>query len=164
MNIFVGFLWLWLSVGHCGFVLVSVGHCGSVHCLVLPKNNLHAQALLRPCLKYFDPNFSKMTKPQAIITSPAGNPYEVNECMIQLRMLSRHYPDDWLTRHWSDNKSGVCLLCHESTGDLGHILYACTRLSISKLRAFQWWLSFCHANEPLKDLLNSKIESDCCSF
>ena len=128
------------------------------------ESKLCNDALLRPSLIYFDPRYSNLTKPHPIITTPAGNPYEVNKCVIQLRMLSGRYPDDWLTRHWSENKSGDCVLCLDTMGDLGHFLSSCKTLEGLRLSLFQWWLSFDPLNVPLTELLDSRIKSDRFSF
>ena len=56
---------------------------------------------------------------------------KVNKAVIQARMLSGRYPTDKLSRHWTDNKAGVCKLPFCTGVDIGsleHILLFCPGL------------------------------------
>ena len=126
---------------------------------------LRRQASTKSSLKFFNPYFSNLTKPHPIITTPQSNPYEVNKSVIQLRMISGRYPDDWLQRHWSENnKSGQCCLCFEARGDIEHYLTACIALKDKRETLFSWWLSSSQSSPSLFNLIQVKIHSDSETF
>ena len=86
---------------------------------------LRSDALSLGSLKFFHPRYMSLLKPQKLWTTCGSNPFEVNKAIVQARMLSGHYPTDKLVRHWSKNKSCVCLLpgCSGSAlGSLEHLL------------------------------------------
>ena len=126
---------------------------------------LRIQASTKSSLKYFNPYFCNLTKPHPIITTPQSNPYEVNKSVIQLRMASGRYPDDWLQRYWSDdNKLGQCRLCLEERGDIKHYLTSCFALMDKRETLFNWWLSSSHSSSTLHKLIQVKIQSDSETF
>ena len=92
---------------------------------------LRSDALSLSSLKFFHPHYMSLLKPHPLWTTCGANPFEVNKAIVQARMLSGRYPTDKLVRHWSRNKSGVCLLpgCSGSAlGSLEHILLQCPTL------------------------------------
>ena len=86
---------------------------------------LRSDALSLSSLKFFHPHYMSLLKPHPLWTTCGANPFEVNKAIVQARMLSGRYPTDKLVRHWSKNKSCVCLLlgCSGSAlGSLEHLL------------------------------------------
>ena len=51
-------------------------------------------------------------------------------------MISGRFKTEYLSRHWTNNKSGYCQIgsCHETVGDLEHLLVTCPGLSIVRDR------------------------------
>ena len=126
---------------------------------------LRLQASTKFSLKFSNPNFSSLTKPHPIVTTPMSNPYEVNKSVVKLRMVSGRYPDDWLQRYWSvENKLGQCSLCSGDKRDLEHYMTACTVLSDKRNSLFQWWLISSSDKPHLHNLLQVKTKSDSQEF
>ena len=104
-------------------------------------------------------------KPHPILTTPKSNPYEVNKSIVQLRMLSGRYRDDYLLRHFSnDNIHGSCALCSSIPGDLEHYLCFCQRLDDQRQKLFHWWFLSASSNSYLMSLLNKKKNSPSNNF
>ena len=78
-----------------------------------------------------------LTSPHPIWSSCGSNPFECHKAVTAARMLSGRYLTDRLQRHWTENKSGSCLLpaCAHSQfdGTLEHLLLFCP--SLEKTRA-----------------------------
>ena len=73
-----------------------------------------------------------LTRPHPIWTTCGSNPFESHKASIASRMLSGRYLTDKLQRHWTMNKTGVCLLptCSPpAEGSLEHILLHCPAVS-----------------------------------
>ena len=83
--------------------------------------------------------------PHVLWTSCNSNPYEVQKAVTQSRMLSGRFRDDKLTRHFSENRSGACLLCqnsgqpHPPVGDLHHLLLHCPSLQVQRAELYKYW-------------------------
>ena len=58
-------------------------------------------------------------------------------------MLSGRYRTEMLARHWSSNKSGLCLTptCRDIEEDLAHILVSCPSYQQSRIKLQNLWLS-----------------------
>ena len=74
-----------------------------------------------PSLRFFKSGFCNLSKPHPILTTAKGS-YEVNEMIVQLRLLSGHARLGTLLRHFSLQHDGVCELCHLEVEDLAHFL------------------------------------------
>ena len=72
-------------------------------------------------LKYFKPQFMSLLRPHPILTT-AGNSYDTNKIIIQLRMLSGRYRVGSLLKHFSPTNSGICELCNLEEETLSHLL------------------------------------------
>ena len=72
-------------------------------------------------LKYFKPQFMSLLRPHPILTT-AGNSYDTNKIIIQLRMLSGRYRVGSLLKHFSSTNSGICELCNLEEETLSHLL------------------------------------------
>ena len=81
-----------------------------------------------------------LVKPHHIWTSCGSNPYECHKAVTTVRMLSGRYQTDKLQRHWTQNRSGSCLLpvCEPcgSEGSLEHLLLFCTALECTRQKLF----------------------------
>ena len=98
------------------------------------ESKLRFEASQLKSLKYFDPNFASLIKPHPVLIMPGSNPYEVSKSVILLRMLSGHYRDDYLLRHFSGSNNGSCALCSNPKGDLEHYFCSCSRLASLRTR------------------------------
>ena len=80
--------------------------------------------------------------------STAGcSPSKVAMATVQARMLSGRYRTEYLCRHWSKNKAGVCLLskaCRETMEDLPHILAHCPALQSTRKKLVDFTISYCN--------------------
>ena len=117
---------------------------------------LRSDALSLPSLEFFHPYYMSLVKPHPLWTTCNANPFEVNKAIVQARMLSGRYPTDKLVRHWSMNKSGVCLLpgCSGTAlGNLEHLLLHCPALQSTRLRMMQLSLSVTSMYPPVADIL-----------
>ena len=129
------------------------------------ESKLRADAASKPSLRFFNPNFSSLLKPHPILTTPKSNPYEVNKCVVQLRMLSGRYRDDYLLRHFhQDNIHGACTLCSSIPGDLVHYLCFCQELNDQRQKLFHWWLISTDGNSILHSLIHKKKNSSSTDF
>ena len=94
----------------------------------------HWQRILREeasklkSLKYFRPQFYSVLFPSNSYISAGNNRYEIAKVNVQMKMLSGRYRTESLSRFWSENKSGVCLLgdpCTNTMDTIPHILVSC---------------------------------------
>ena len=97
-----------------------------------------------PSLLYFKADFYSLVRPHPIWQSAGNNPYEVQKATIQAKLLSGRYRSCWLSRHWSGNASGDCLLphCHmtcPTPGTIEHLLLQCEDLAPSRKRILALW-------------------------
>ena len=72
-------------------------------------------------LKYFHPQFMSLSQPHPILTT-AGDSYDTNKLIIQLRMLSGRYRVGSLLKYFSANNTGICELCNSEEENLSHLL------------------------------------------
>ena len=112
----------------CSFKSLSKRHVQSYW-----EELLQLEASELPSLSYFHPEVMSLSSPHPMWTSAGSNPFEISKAVIQARMLSGRYPSDYLSRHWTKNKLGNCLLplCHGNNvpGTLEHILLHCPSLA-----------------------------------
>ena len=91
-----------------------------------------------------------------IWTACGSNPFECHKSVITCRMLSGRYLTDRLQRHWTQNKSGKCLLPNclpAAEGSLEHLLLHCPALSHTRSRL----LSLCDKTADEDDKLSKII-------
>ena len=122
------------------------------------ESNLRDEATaLRPSsLQNFKPEYMSLCKPHLIWTTCGSNPYEINKAVIQARMLSGRYVTDQLSRHWTDNKTGVCSLptcTGQEIGSLEHLLLFCPALSETRIRVIGLCLSVASEHEELEKII-----------
>ena len=121
---------------------------------------LRSDALSLSSLKFFHPHYMSLLKPHPLWTTCGANPFEVNKAIVQARMLSGRYPTDKLVRHWSRNKSGVCLLpgCSGSAlGSLEHLLLHCPSLASTRLSLVQLSLSTTNMCPLVADIISTNL-------
>ena len=70
-------------------------------------------------LKYFQAEFMSLTTPHLIWLTCGSNPYEVHKAVIQAKMVSGRYVTDKLSRHWTQNKAGICSIPTCTGQDIG---------------------------------------------
>ena len=97
-----------------------------------------------PSLLYFKADFYSLVRPHPIWQSAGNNPYEIRKATIQAKLLSGRYRSCWLSRHWSGNASGDCLLphCHmtcPTPGTIEHLLLQCEDLDPPRKRILALW-------------------------
>ena len=96
-------------------------------------------------------------KPHPIWLTCGSNPFEVNKAVIQARMLSGRYNTYQLTRHWTSNVSGICLLplctgC--DIGSLEHILVVCPALQKTRNRMMKLMYEVANENQYLYHIIS----------
>ena len=97
-----------------------------------------------------------------IRTTCGSNSFEVNKAVVQAKMLSGRYVTDKLSRHWSQNKSGICCLPGCSGQDLGsleHIMLFCPALSITRSSLLDLSLSVASESNLISDIIFSAINN-----
>ena len=77
-------------------------------------------------------------------------------------MLSGRYITDQLSRHWTTNKSGTCLLqgCIEAVGSLEHILLHCPALDSARQKMFNLCLDVAKIYPPVSELITLVLNPD----
>ena len=109
-------------------------------------------------LKYFKPEFMSLSWPHKIWTTCGSNPFEINKAVVQARMLSGRYITDKLSRHWNQNKLGLCTIpgCSgDEVGSLEHYLLNCPALSSARSNAMNLCLKVSLEHETLRDILQN---------
>ena len=97
------------------------------------EQKLRLEAVGLDSLTFFKPKYMSLTSPHPIWTSCGSNPFEVHKASFTVKMLAGRYLTDMLQRHWTQNKSGNCLLpgCAQlsTPGTLQHLLLYCPSLA-----------------------------------
>ena len=107
---------------------------------------LRADAEPLTSLKYFKPEFMSLLKPHPLLVTAGAHPYEVTKANVQALFLSGRYRTELLSRHWSSNEQGFCLLpscaglCLKE--DLEHILLNCGSLAPTRQRLSAFTINF----------------------
>ena len=107
-------------------------------------------------LEFFKPGFMSVSKPHPIWTTPGSSPAKIAMATIQAQMLSGRYRTEKLCSHWSNRKSGVCLLdhlCSSTTEDLQHILKHCPALKPARDKLIRFTIEYCHQHLPIFPLV-----------
>ena len=130
---------------------------------------LRSEAALLPSLKYFHSSYMSLTKPHPIWTSAGSSPAKIAMATVQARMLSGRYRTELLCSHWSNNKSGKCLIsenCLDTTEDLEHILVSCDALHPTRLKLSDYTntLQCTHAIKHIIDKYCNPSSPSFCQF
>ena len=122
------------------------------------EQRLRAEVADLHSLLYFKPRYMSLAKPHPIWTACGPNPFEVHKACCTVKMLSGRYLTDWLQRHWTQNKSGRCLLplcsSSETPGTLEHLLLFCPSLSTKKSDLLSLAVSVATEHPVLANILN----------
>ena len=101
-----------------------------------------------------------LSHPHLIWTTCGSNSFEVNKAVVQAKMLSGCYVTDKLSRHWSQNKSGICSLLGctgQAIGSLDHIMLFCPALSTTRISLINLSLSVALESNLISDIITSAI-------
>ena len=122
---------------------------------------LTTEAMALSSLKHLNPSRHSVLRPHQLWTAVGSSPHETNKAVILARMMSGRYRTESLSRFWTANKHGYCLLegCKEEIGDLEHLLVHCPGLQAVRSNLEQMWLARSALIPPLhahiKNVLNS---------
>ena len=64
------------------------------------QEKLRQQASSLTSLKFFRPSFMSLSKPHPLWTTSKSNPYEVNKCIVQAKILFGQYRTKVVCRIW----------------------------------------------------------------
>ena len=105
------------------------------------KNIFTGEAAGLPSLCFFMSNNCSLMYPHPV-WSTARTSFETRKATVLARMMSGRFHSEYLTRHWSQNKLGLCQAetCRDTIGDLKHLLIHCPALD--NVRARMWTLMF----------------------
>ena len=128
------------------------------------QERLRADAASLVSLSFFHPLFMSLSKPHPLWITASSNPYVVNKAEVQTRMLSGRYRTESLSRFWSNNPNGYCLLPHCSgksvKEDITHILVTCPSLSTKRNRLRDFFYSnsrgSCYIQDTIETFLLTK--------
>ena len=101
-----------------------------------------------------------LSKPHLLWLTCGENPFEVNKAVIQAKMLSGRYVTDKLSRHWTSNKGGICMLpdCTGlEIGSLEHLLIFCQALSETRAKLVDLWLVTSKQNPEIYPIITSML-------
>ena len=91
-----------------------------------------AASMRKASLKYFKADYMSLSKPHEIWTTCGSSPFEINKAVVQAKMLSGRYATDQLSRHWTQNREGLCRIpgcTGQDIGSLEHLLLFCPALN-----------------------------------
>ena len=116
-----------------------------------------------PSLQYLHPSFLSLTRPHPIWTSLDNNPYQAKAARIQALFLSGRYRAARLTRFWSHNKDGFCVLpiCKNQNiyEDIEHIFLRCQGLTDVRRRLEEFTREYIWDKPALKPVINAYLFS-----
>ena len=119
---------------------------------------LRAEANPLPSLSYFKSNFMSLTKIHPMWTTAGCSPSKVAMATVQAQMLSGRYRTEYLCRHWSKNKIGVCLIsdsCKNTVEDLPHILLLCPALQPTREKLVNFTIAYCERVPQISQVIMS---------
>ena len=126
------------------------------------QNLLRSEALSKPSLKYFKPQFMSLQTPHPLWTTSNHSVFETNKSVVVARLLSGRYMSDWHTRHWSpNNKEGHCLLCpgKNLAGTIEHLLVHCEALEEKRQTLLSYLHSQTQEHPQLRSLFTVMLSS-----
>ena len=122
---------------------------------------LSSEAALKTSIMYFSPHMHSLTQPHPLWRAAGSSSYEVNKSTILARMISGRYKTDSLSRFWTENRQGYCLLatCDKVVGDLEHLLLHCPALQLARNNLEKMWLDKSAPLAPLHSLVKQILDS-----
>ena len=99
------------------------------------ENILRGEAAELPSLCFFMASNSSLKYPHHV-WSTAKTSFECRKATVLALMMSGRFRSEYLTRHWSLNKLGLCQAgtCDTAIGDLEHLLIHCPALEDTRAR------------------------------
>ena len=125
------------------------------------ENILREEASKLPSLEFFVPGNHSLQYPHPLWTTAGSNIFECHKSTVLAKMISGRYRTEYLSRHWTSNKLGFCLLdsCSEVVGDLEHLLIVCPGLDIVRTRMREMFLTRTTKLIPLHQLITRILSS-----
>ena len=128
------------------------------------EQKLRSEASNLSSLLYFKPAYMSLAKPHRIFTSCGSRSFEVHKSFIVAKMLSGRYLTDMQQRHWTNNKTGYCLLpgctSHHIPGTLEHLLLFCPSLNLKRLTLLNLGRLISQEHPALSAILTEFLSSD----
>ena len=115
-----------------------------------------AEILRENSLKYFHAGFMSLTRPHPLWSTCGSNPFEIHKAVTQAKMLSGRYVTDQLSRHWTKNKSGACLIpgCSgQHIGSLEHLLLFCPALAEARSGIIKLCVAVSSESDDLRTII-----------
>ena len=116
---------------------------------------LSSEVAHKSSLKYFTPHMHSLTQPHALWRAAGSNSYKVNQSTVLARMISGRYLTESVSRFWTENRQGFCLLptCDKVVGDLEHLLLHCPALQVARNNLEKMWLDKSSVLPPLQSVI-----------
>ena len=126
------------------------------------ESHLRAEAeiLRENSLKYFHADFMSLTRPHPLWSTCGSNPFEIHKGVTQAKMLSGRYVTDQLSRHWTKNKSGICLIpgCSgQHVGSLEHLLLFCPALADARNKILKLCVTVSAESDDLRKIIHTML-------
>ena len=115
-----------------------------------------AEILRENSLKYFHAGFMSLTRPHPLWSTCGSNPFEIHKAVTQAKMLSGRYVTDQLSRHWTKNKSGACLIpgCSgQHIGSLEHLLLFCPAIAEARSGIIKLCVAVSSESDDLRTII-----------
>ena len=127
------------------------------------EEKLRDEAASLSSLKYFHPNYMSLSRPHWIWTTAGSSPSKICMATIQATIISGRYRTEALTRYWSSNKNGCCLLSPQCNAqglreDVQHMLQFCPALQDVREKLLDYTKNF---TSKLDNHLQEKIYTLC---
>ena len=114
-------------------------------------------------LSHFNPHMHLLSSPHPLWVAAGSSPYEIQKSTVLCRMVSGRYLTENMSRFWTENKDGLCLIpaCYtqKSVGDLQHLLLHCPALQTVRENLHQMWLARVSVIPPLFTFVTKMLVS-----
>ena len=98
------------------------------------------------------------------MSSCGSRSFEVHKSFFVAKMLSGRYLTDMQQRHWTNNKTGYCLLpgcaSHHIPGTLEHLLLFCPSINLKRLTLLNLGRLISQEHPALSAILTEFLSSD----
>ena len=118
------------------------------------ESKLRQEASELDSLHLFLPYNCTLQQPHPLWVTAGSNCFENHKSLVLAKMISGRFKTEYLSRHWTSNKSGYCQLdsCYETVGDLEHLLVTCPGLAVVRDRMWTMVLAKTRILVPLYNL------------
>ena len=114
-------------------------------------------------LTHFSPHMHLLSSPHPLWVAAGSSPYEINKSTVLCRMVSGRYVTENMSRFWTENQDGLCLIpaCYyqKTVGDLAHLLLHCPALHTVRENLYHMWLARASAIPPLYTFVTKMLAS-----